>query len=448
MNWMIDLCSILILNSIQGMVFGLILRIWYRISKTEQCLLLNYQALKWQAMSYLIPVAYILNRTFFYNGYVFSGIGWSRLMAGILCTVWGIGTLIFVGKYLKKCRSMWKIVCNGHAVSADIEEYLLRIKQEMGYKKRIRLVQLAQIKSPCVYGAFHHYLLLPQQEFSQAQLNIIFTHELTHLCQKDLWWKHVLHWISCIFWFLPWKRQRMQRYELWSELACDARSISRIQSEKEYFGQILSMMEHASGHLAGMGACLQEDKLTLLERMKRISAWRKSVKWKSWVFVVMCLSLCVCFPVSVLAAARGYQSAYTKVLRTTERSTEKDYHKAAFQQKGKTEDESEIVSDMEMQDSVFIENNVYGISWRIASDARNKTAVFYKESGELIRIQADSLEYGQLEAGIIYEDSQVEYVTGKDSIDMTFQIEKTGNYRVYVTNPNAYTMNVVGFYVR
>ena len=61
---------------------------------------------------------------------------------------------------------------------------------------------------------------------------------------------------------------------------------------------------------------------------------------------------------------------------------------------------------------------------------------------------ADRLEYGQLEAGIIYEDSQVEYVTGKDSIDMTFQIEKTGNYRVYVTNPNAYTMNVVGFYVR
>lgn len=88
-------------------------------------------------------------------------------MAGILCTVWGIGTLIFVGKYLQKCRSMWKIVCDGHAVSADIEEYLLRIKQEMGYKKRI-------------------------------------------------------------------------------------------------------------------------------------SAWRKSAKWKSWVFVVMCLSLCVCFPVSVL----------------------------------------------------------------------------------------------------------------------------------------------------
>lgn len=168
MNWMIDLCSILILNSIQGMVFGLILRIWYRISKTEQCLLLNYQALKWQAMSYLIPVAYILNRTFFYNGYVFSRIGWSRLMAGILCTVWGIGTLIFVGKYLQKCRSMWKIVCDSHAVSADIEEYLFRIKQEMGYKKRI-------------------------------------------------------------------------------------------------------------------------------------SAWRKSEKWKSWVFVVMCLSLCVCFPVSVLA---------------------------------------------------------------------------------------------------------------------------------------------------
>jgi len=168
MNWMIDLCSILILNSIQGMVFGLILCIWYRISKTEQCLLLNYQALKWQAMSYLIPVAYILNRTFFYNGYVFSRIGWSRLMAGILCTVWWIGTLIFVGKYLQKCRWMWKIVCDGHAVSADIEEYLLRIKQEMGYKKRI-------------------------------------------------------------------------------------------------------------------------------------SAWRKSAKWKSWVFVVMCLSLCVCFPVSVLA---------------------------------------------------------------------------------------------------------------------------------------------------
>ena len=65
MNWTIDLCSILILNSIQGMVFGLILRIWYRISKTEQCLWLNYQALKWQAMSYLIPVAYILNRDIF-----------------------------------------------------------------------------------------------------------------------------------------------------------------------------------------------------------------------------------------------------------------------------------------------------------------------------------------------------------------------------------------------
>ena len=72
------------------------------------------------------------------------------------------------------------------------------------------LIKLNTISTPASFGIIHHYILLPDIDFSEKELYCIFVHELLHIKNHDVAFKLlldlslVIHWWNIfIFKFLP-----------------------------------------------------------------------------------------------------------------------------------------------------------------------------------------------------------------------------------------------------
>ena len=105
-----------------------------------------------------------------------------------------------------------------------VAELLADCAKEAGLSQAIRIVEATAVTSPALYGFLRPWLLLPPglaECFSDAELRLIFQHELAHVKRRDIvvnWMMtavQLLHWFNPIVWlaFARWREDR--------EMACD-----------------------------------------------------------------------------------------------------------------------------------------------------------------------------------------------------------------------------------
>ena len=181
-------------------------------------------------------------------------------------------------------------------------------------------------------GLFTPTLLLPQRVFTDAELRLIFTHELTHFKRRDLWLQ--LAFLACraVHWFNPLIPLFARALNRDRELACDE-AVAAGESaarKKEYCGVILSAAGAACGKacapvLSGSLGCSKEQ---LRARLKLIlSADRR----KSLTVLCVLATAAVALSGSLLAAvrvnARDTLEETTSAERTYEISTFRYYER-------------------------------------------------------------------------------------------------------------------------
>ena len=84
----------------------------------------------------------------------------------------------------------------------------------------------------------------------------------------------------------------------------------------------------------------------------------------------------------------------------------------------------------------------------VAANARAKGDTdFPLEAGETVRIYATySPERASVDFGLVDPDGVFHYVTAENgSVDTTFEIPESGNYRLGIKNNSGYTVTVAGF---
>ena len=84
----------------------------------------------------------------------------------------------------------------------------------------------------------------------------------------------------------------------------------------------------------------------------------------------------------------------------------------------------------------------------VAANARAKGDTdFPLEAGETVRIYATySPESASVDFGLVDPDGVFHYVTAENgSVDTTFEIPESGNYRLGIKNNSGYTVTVAGF---
>ena len=118
-----------------------------------------------------------------------------------------------------------------------VRDEAARVAEAIGCRRRVDVIQSADIPSPLLCGLRRSLLVLPSRMCEpgyRADLPAILAHELTHARVYDVPWNAVLQAISSIFWFHPLVWRVRGAHLAACELAADSASASFVGDVADY----------------------------------------------------------------------------------------------------------------------------------------------------------------------------------------------------------------------
>lgn len=115
---------------------------------------------------------------------------------------------------------------------AQIINMLHGIAADMGLKKEITVLISKGISSPLMTGFSKSLLFLPNECYSDTDLNFILRHELTHYKRRDLWYKLFLVIVNAVHWFNPFVYLLFREASADLELSCDDKVINGLSNDE------------------------------------------------------------------------------------------------------------------------------------------------------------------------------------------------------------------------
>ncbi len=148
-----------------------------------------------------------------------------------------------------------------------------------------RLYRSALVTTPMLIGIFKPEIILPDREYTDAQIQSVLKHELTHMRRRDIIvkWLSVfacaLHWFNPLAWFA---RREIDRI---CELSCDEAVIRNLdQAGKKSYGEtLISIATDISASRAVLSTTMCEEKEVLKERLSVIMKYQK----RTWITLVI-----------------------------------------------------------------------------------------------------------------------------------------------------------------
>ena len=372
----------------------------------------------WQAglIFWLCPLSWLwLNHLDIYGGTwggdLLLGSPALHQAAEIWFAVWVTGMGVCMVLYFRSLYRVAEIRRSAIPCSREtqrvFEETLRRLSLgKMG--KRIRAGQSYRVMVPQVTGCFAPMILLPVREYTEEELQVVFTHELTHVKHRDILMKNLalcvraIHFMNPVAW---WIVKGMNR---WSEYACDYEAC-REKGARQYYTVILDMVEQYS--------LIREPVSRLVESI---------------------------LPVTSVRAAEVLQ-------KINEETSEEICEKHCANDPAEEEyTEAETRPDVKVYDGEVEENaraSSATFNWTVYPNSLTRTAKTIRaEAGEWISVSVRNPSGRTIRAGIIHPNGSKRYVSGTTEVSHIFTISETGYYRVYVENPGDTTISVSGAY--
>ncbi len=137
----------------------------------------------------------------------------------VLTSVSVVLILVFVIRqtmYTKKLKRLENLV-----TEHELELFCKASEKVFKKDRKIKLIKTDFVSMPMVTGLFSNMVLLPNEEYDDNELEFIFIHECTHLKNKDLLLKLLIHVFCCIFWWNPFVYLLKSDISFLLELKCD-----------------------------------------------------------------------------------------------------------------------------------------------------------------------------------------------------------------------------------
>lgn len=161
-------------------------------------------------------------------------IGTPNALLYIFLGIWILGAIIFAAVSFYTQRAKTNYYLANYDFTTDAEKELFeRISGEiLRDKYDVTLKRTDGVRYIMVLGYFKKYLLLPAKTFSEDELEMIFRHECTHIKNKDLWLKLLVHIYCCIFWWNPFSYLLKHDLGFTLEMKCDLSATKGLSDDK------------------------------------------------------------------------------------------------------------------------------------------------------------------------------------------------------------------------
>lgn len=316
---MIDFLFVLITSSLAGSIMIVIVKIIDFFLK-EHGARLQYLLMRIMLFMYFLSTAAIAvtawkNRVFYIQDgeiedfpYVEHLSGWEfkhvfgtdsyKYFAIILC-IWIVGFIyvelddLIHGKMF--LRNILKV--SKKYDDDDFTERKQNIQQKMHIQKNVEVYRSSAIDTPFTTGVFHPKVVLPEQNFSEDELEFILKHEFTHLRRKETFYKFIMGMIKGVNWFNPLFQFFTKDFYNYSEMTCDELVLENEGREIRFqYSKLLLLI--AGGGLDNeiVAALKNSNEKTMKRRIINIMMGDRKVK-RLIAFIVSLLFLGLCFTV-------------------------------------------------------------------------------------------------------------------------------------------------------
>lgn len=193
---------------------------------------------------------------------------------GTVFTLWLSGALISLGSCLCSYLRFSRLV-RKYALPPEPEDSRCYARMKGG--KKPELIRSDYVRTPMLMGIFAPVIVLPDAEYTQAQLENIFLHELLHHRRRDIVYKWLCVPIFAAHWFNPLVYLMRRELGRCCELSCDEMLIKDMdRQEKQSYGDTLISLASAGKLPAGIVATtFNMEKRHLKERLVKIMKFKE-----------------------------------------------------------------------------------------------------------------------------------------------------------------------------
>lgn len=190
-----------------------------------------------------------------------------------LFVLWAVGFVLVLGYYiLSHLLFRRRLLREAEEVRDRPTLAVLEAELERAAvkKPRFRLLRSAAVATPLSIGLFARSvrLVLPQRPYSEAELQLIFRHELVHIGREDAWSKFFLCFCTALCWFNPLMWRAMSRSAEDMELSCDETVL--LEADEEERRRYAELILNAAGDDRGFSTCLSASAKALRYRLQSI----------------------------------------------------------------------------------------------------------------------------------------------------------------------------------
>ena len=154
----------------------------------------------------------------------------------------------------------------------SIHEFVVSTSHAIGLRRTMPVIVNRKVNSPMILGIFRPVLVIPREDYSFAEFNMIVRHELTHCKRHDIAFKVLLTAVNALHWFNPFVYLMVREANADIELCCDADVLRNADSvqRKAYADSILTSMEREKGFVP-VSTCFSHGSIhKMKERLENI----------------------------------------------------------------------------------------------------------------------------------------------------------------------------------
>lgn len=174
-------------------------------------------------------------------------------------------------------------------------EIYRNVKKQMVINDNIRVEYSPIIYTPMLTGFFKLKILLPDCNYSDKQIEMIFRHELTHYQRKDYLYKLLLLFVGTLHWFNPLVHMVIRKAGEDIETSCDSEIIEgrSLGFIKEYAQSILEVAKKSCVQKKWgiLFTCMESGKDTLKHRLANLFEQNKRKKGIAFLIVILTISI-------------------------------------------------------------------------------------------------------------------------------------------------------------
>jgi len=216
----------------------------------------------------------------------------------VILSIWFLVAIGIVGYHLFQYTRFQQTIKRWGELEEDERtlELFEQVKQEMNLgKSKVQLVVCGFISTSMLTGFFKPVILLPERNYDDAELELIFKHELIHYRRKDLWIKLLSIVAIAVHWFNPLVYLMNIALQTEGEASCDQEvlEMSKLKSRQFYAEVIIGMIGGKKSGMMTLATNFYGGKKGIKKRLEEIMSKTSPRKSTSYVFLALIVMLTV-----------------------------------------------------------------------------------------------------------------------------------------------------------